>query len=178
MNKILSEEQHRLIGELCDYVEANVVPKDFDMGSYRSSRSTFDPTRFFPILPIHPNGMIQELTKETPDTNVCGTAGCMIGYAPMAHPELHKGAINWGSVSSVYCDSIDENLWMFMFGDHWGGFQNTPQGSVERIRLALEFDGYMLAHYWDYIVGDTTAELRDKMQDLVEHHIAQNVGTS
>jgi hypothetical protein len=146
MNPTLTDTQVRLINELCDYVEANVAPENFDMGRYRNA-DNFE----------HEHAAsIQELVKENPDTNVCGTSGCMIGYAPMCHPELHKDATTWEAVSNTYCEETsihidDYSIWEFLFGPTWEDFQNTPQGSVDRIRLALEYNGKLSVADWDYM---------------------------
>jgi hypothetical protein len=158
--KLMSTKQHKLINELCDYVEANVLPENFAMESYRDTRTPPDVT--IKELASYPN----------PDKHLCGTSGCMIGYAPVCHPELHKNALDWDEVGEVYCDDATA-LWEFMFGASWTGFQNTPQGSVERVRLALEFDGVMLPDQWGERAykannGASTDELRELLEGAVK----------
>jgi hypothetical protein len=162
MDKLLTENQHKLIGELCDYVEANVAPENFDMGAYRLGIEKTVGT------------VIQELVKENPDTNICGTAGCMMGHAPMCHPELHKTASTFAEVGAAYASEEHYYLWEFMFGGHWNGFQNTPKGSVERIRLALEFDGQVNDDGWDWIVGFTTEEMRASIMGLLRRELEKS----
>jgi hypothetical protein len=175
MNKLLTENQHKLIGELCDYVEASVLPENFEMRSYRSRTAVSDPPRFQAVWNVDSSGsagLIQELVKENPDTNLCGTSGCMIGYAPMCHPELHKDSSNWYDVSTKYSNP-SYGINSFMFGGSWRGFQNTPEGSVERIRLALEFDGQLAEYQWEDVEGDTVEELRASIHEVKQ----RNLGT-
>jgi hypothetical protein len=152
----LTDTQHRLINELCAYVDAYVREENFDMKDFRDTQTT-------------PDVLIKELSKNGDrDAHVCGTSGCMIGYAPMAHPELHEYSVTWGDVSQVYCDE-SHAIWDFMFGSIWGGYQNTPKGSVERIRLALEFDSKLDDVQWQQVWERVFFELtlRDITTDVL-----------
>jgi hypothetical protein len=161
--QVLTDTQVKLINELCDYVESKVSPYEFDMLQFRKHGAVGDPA-----LVIH-----ELCTNPDPDQWVCGTAGCMIGYAPMRHSELHKDAKRWADVSDVYCKE-GSPLWNFMFGAFWKGIQNTPQGSVERIRLALEFVGKLEKDQWDesmLLSHDPNGATTARMRTVLERHV-------
>lgn len=77
--------------------------------------------------------------QDVAEVNLCGTAGCAIGHAPLAGFPVELSDKGWFPYSeriSGLKNSSEE--WEWCFGGDWEEYDNTPKGAAARIRRLVE----------------------------------------
>jgi hypothetical protein len=110
--RLPNEEQQKNLRTLADYLLSGNLKAEFDMTAYA------DP-------------------KNYSHSTECGTVGCAIGHGPFAG--IAKGEEEeWEDYVNRAFGTDQYEIFMYLFDSEWKYFDNTPQGSANRILAFLE----------------------------------------
>ena len=137
----MKEIHRKRLKRLAEYLLTQVPEEQFDMGKYRWHKNS---------------------------DQICGTAGCALGWSPAIMPESTFNKYKRRSSHLVELFSItiptryfgieyDSRVWNYLFSGGWGCIDNTPQGAAARILHFLSHGTPGEFNYLrDFVLWDTS----------------------